>query len=321
MMGPNGQDETTAGELRVVRKTVVADDVAALVLEDPKGKRLPDWTPGAHVDLMLPCGLIRQYSLCGDRWDAYRYRVGVLRDVQSRGGSAHVHDELVEGATMGFGGPRNNFTLAPSPRYLFIAGGIGITPLLPMIHQAELTGAHWHLLYGGRCRSAMAFLDELVPYGNRVTIVPQDECGMLDLPVWLSAPREDTKVYCCGPGPLLDAAQQRCAEWPEGLLRTERFVATEQAPVRTKAFEVELHRSCLSVTVPANQSILQAVNAVGANVLSSCGQGLCGTCETTVLDGEPDHRDSILGDDDRTRSASMFICVSRSCTDRLVLDL
>jgi ferredoxin-NADP reductase len=147
--------------LRVIGKTTVAEGVVTLSLAHPQGKRLPDWTPGSHVDLVLPGGLVRQYSLCGDRWDAYTYRVGVLREPASRGGSAYVHDRLAVGDMVAIGGPRNNFPLVPAQRYLFVAGGIGITPLLPMVRAAELLGADWQLLYGGRASTSMAFLDEL----------------------------------------------------------------------------------------------------------------------------------------------------------------
>jgi ferredoxin-NADP reductase len=313
---------TSTVELVVTAKTPVADGVVTLTLADPRRRRLPDWTPGAHVDLMLPGGFTRQYSLCGDRWDPHSYRVGVLRERDGRGGSAYVHDELTEGTPVAIGGPRNNFPLAPSPRYLFIAGGIGITPLLPMVYQAELLGADWHLLYGGRTRSSMAFTGELGRYGAKVTLVPQDEFGLLDLPEWLPEALPDTKVYCCGPAPLLEAVEARCASWPDGLLRTERFVPKVQGPpARTESFDVELARSGRSVTVEPSQSVLEAVGDAGVNVLSSCRQGICGTCETAVLTGEPDHRDSILDDSERAAGDSMFICVSRSCTDRLVLDL
>lgn len=308
--------------LQVQAKTAEADDVVTLTLADPAGRRLPDWAPGAHVDLVLPNGLTRQYSLCGDRWDAYRYRVGVLREPVGRGGSAFVHDELQTDQPVGVGGPRNNFPLVPSQRYLFVAGGIGITPILPMLHQADLVGAEWELLYGGRSRASMAFLDELAAYGDRVRIVPQDECGLLPLAAFLGEPRQDTRVYCCGPAPLLAAIEAACVPWPAHTLRTERFVAREQAaPVRDGAFTVELARSARTVTVTPERTVLDAVHAAGVDVLSSCRQGTCGTCETTVLDGIPDHRDSLLDDDDRAAGDCMYICVSRSCTDRLVLDL
>jgi ferredoxin-NADP reductase len=302
--------------LRIAAKTVVADGVVALTLEHPAGGRLPDWTPGAHVDLVLPNGMTRQYSLCGNRFDPQTYRVAVLREPDGRGGSAFVHDELRAGDTVAIGGPRNHFRLVPARRYEFIAGGIGITPLLPMIAQATMLGADWHLRYGGRTRTSMAFAGELA--GDRVTIVPQDEQGLLDLT--LPEPSPDTKVYCCGPAPLLAAVEQRCAGWPAGILRTERFTPKVHSG-RTTAFDVELRRSGLSVTVRPDQSVLQAAQAAGVAVLSSCRQGVCGTCETTVLAGEPDHRDSILDDAERAAGDCMFPCVSRSRTDRLVLDL
>jgi ferredoxin-NADP reductase len=308
--------------LRVTAKTVVADGVASLELAHPDGRRLPDWTPGSHIDVMLPNGLTRQYSLCGDRWDAHSYRVGVLREPAGRGGSAYVHDELRPGDLVGVGGPRNNFPLVPARRYLFVGGGIGITPLLPMVHQADLLGVDWQLLYGGRRRASMAWLDELADYGDRVQVVPQDESGLLDLARFLGVPGPDVRVYCCGPPPLLAAIEAACASWPAHSLRTERFVAADQGtPARTLPFEVELARSGATVTVTPGVSVLDAVHAAGVDVLSSCRQGTCGTCETTVLAGTPDHRDSILEDDERAKGDCMFICVSRALDDRLVLDL
>lgn len=309
-------------ELSVTSKSAAADGVVAVTLAHPGGERLPDWTPGAHIDLVLPGGLTRQYSLCGDRWDPYSYRIGVLREPAGRGGSAYIHDELAVGAAVAVGGPRNNFALAPSPRYLFIAGGIGITPLLPMVEQAERVGADWRLLYGGRARRSMAFTDELGRYGGKVTLVPQDERGLPDLRAWLGGVAPDARVYCCGPGPLLEAVHAYCAGWPQGRLRTECFVPRYQGPpARDTPFQVLLRRSGRTVMVPPGQSVLQAVSDAGVAVLSSCRQGTCGTCATTVLDGEPEHRDSILDDAERAAGDCMFICVSRSCSDRLVLDL
>src|SRR3954447_19911958 len=234
---------TNTVTLAVTGKQVVADGVATLTLAAPDGGRLPDWTPGAHIDVVLGNGLTRQYSLCGDRWDARTYRVGVLLERASRGGSAYVHEQLQPGHLVGVGGPRNNFPLVPSERYLFVAGGIGITPLLPMMRQADLLGADWRLLYGGRHRASMAFLDELASYGDRVQVVPQDEFGLLDLPAFLGSPRPGVRIYSCGPAPLLAAMETACADWPAHALRTERFVGEETgAPVRTTPFEVELAR-------------------------------------------------------------------------------
>jgi ferredoxin-NADP reductase len=308
--------------LQVVAKTAEAVGVVSLTLARPDGRRLPDWTPGAHVDLVLPTGITRQYSLCGDRWDAHTYRVAVLREPDGRGGSAFVHEVLAPGDVVGVGGSRNNFPLVPSASYLFVAGGIGITPLLPMIHQADLLEADWRLLYGGRTRRSMAFLDELSAHGDRVQAVPQDEHGLLDLAGFLGEPRPGVKVYCCGPAPLLAAIERACAAWPPHTLHLERFVAQERgAPARPGPFAVELARSGVVVDVRPGVSVLDAVRAAGVDVLSSCRQGTCGTCETTVLAGRPDHRDSILADHERAAGDCMFPCVSRSCDDRLVLDL
>ncbi len=317
-------DSTAVDRLVVTGKAPAAEDVAVLELARPDGRRLPDWTPGAHIDVTLANGETRQYSLCGDRWDAHRYRVAVLREVDGRGGSAYVHDELAAGDPVTLGGPRNNFAMVPSARYVFVAGGIGITPLLPMITQAERVGAEWTLLYGGRRRASMAFLDDLARYGDRVHVVPQDEAGLLALASWLGEPRTDTVVYCCGPAPLLAAVEQTVADtgWAPHRLRTERFTAAEVgAPVRDAPFTVELTRTGTTVTVTPQISVLAAARDAGATTLSSCEKGTCGTCETTVLGGVPDHRDSILADHERAAGDCMFPCVSRSCTDRLVLDL
>ena len=316
---PVGADVAT---LRVTGKQVMADGVVTLELTSPSGGRLRDWTPGSHIDLVLPNGLTRQYSLCGDRWDPSTYRVGVLLEPESRGGSTYVHEQLQVGDLVGVGGPRNNFPLVPSQQYLFVAGGIGITPILPMLVQSELLGADWRLLYGGRRRGSMAFLDDLARYGDRVLVRPEDEYGLLDLPGFLGAPRAGVRVYSCGPAPLLAAMQRVCADWPPYSLRVERFVADDAgAPARTAPFEVELARTGTTVTVTPDITVLEALNRVGVEVLSSCRQGTCGTCETTVLEGTPDHRDSILDDAERAAGDCMFICVSRSASDRLVLDL
>jgi ferredoxin-NADP reductase len=308
--------------LRVLRKTVMADGVLTLELGAPDGGRLRDWTPGSHVDLALPNGMTRQYSLCGDRWDPSTYRVGVLLEPGSRGGSAYVHDVLAPGDLVGVGGPRNNFPLVPSDGYLFVGGGIGITPLVPMVGQADRLGAEWRLLYGGRRRASMGFLDELAGFGDRVQVVPQDEQGLLDLREFLGEPRPGVRIYCCGPAPLLAAIEAACADWPPHTLRTERFVAEDRgAPVRDAPFEVELARTGRSVTVTPAMTVLDAVHTAGVEVLSSCRQGICGTCETTVLAGRPDHRDALLDDDERDADDCMYICVSRSSSERLVLDL
>jgi ferredoxin-NADP reductase len=309
-------------DVRVESKDEAADGVVTLILRQIADSPLPQWSPGAHVDLILNGVPTRQYSLCGDPADHHLWRLGILRDANGGGGSRFVHDRLRAGDTVRVRGPRNNFELADSPRYQFIAGGIGITPILPMIEAASAAGADWRLLYGGRYRASMAFLGELARYGDRVTVAPQDETGLLDLDSLLGTPQPDTLVYCCGPEPLLAAVEERCRAWPPRSLRVERFSARPlTAPVRAEAFEVELAASELTLTIPPDRSILDVVEEAGVGVLSSCAEGTCGTCETTVLGGVPDHRDSVLTEEERRTGDCMMICVSRSCTERLVLDL
>jgi ferredoxin-NADP reductase len=305
-------------ELVVDHREFAADGVLALTLRHPLGEPLPAWEPGAHVDVLPAPGLERQYSLCGDPADRSAWRIAVLRERPGRGGSAHVHEQLGEGGKVRVRGPRNNFRLEPAPRYRFVAGGIGITPILPMLAAAEAAGADWTLLYGGRTRESMAFVEDLGRYGDRVTIAPEDESGLLDLPSVLDDVPEGTLVYCCGPGPLLDAVEARC---PSGVLRVERFRPKEQETGGDTAFEVELAQSGRTLTVAPDVSVLDAVRAAGVEVLYSCTEGTCGTCETDVLDGEPDHRDSVLTDDERAAGETMMICVSRCRGKRLVLDL
>ncbi|MGW1916018.1 PDR/VanB family oxidoreductase [Streptomyces sp. NPDC002076] len=305
-------------ELVVAARESAAEGVLALTLRDPLGRELPDWEPGAHVDLLLGPGLERQYSLCGDPADRSAWRIAVLREPAGRGGSAHVHEQVGEGGKVRVRGPRNHFRQEPASRYRFIAGGIGITPILPMLAAAEQAGADWTLLYGGRTRSSMAFIPELARYGDRVTLAPQDETGLLDLGPVLDDLPEGTLVYCCGPGPLLDAVEERC---PAGVLRVERFQTKEQQPGADEAFEVVLARSGMTVTVPPEVSVLDAVRAAGVQVLYSCTEGTCGTCETDVLEGAPDHRDSVLTEEERSAGDTMMICVSRCRGARLVLDL
>ncbi|NUP77733.1 MAG: oxidoreductase [Nonomuraea sp.] len=309
--------EGVGREVVVHAREQVAEGVVAVELRDPAGGRLPDWTPGAHIDLVLG-DLVRQYSLCGDPADRTTWRIAVLREPGGRGGSARAHDELHPGATVLTRGPRNHFRLRPAPRYLFIAGGIGITPILPMI--AAVGGARWRLAYGGRTAASMAFAGDLrAAHGDRVLLWPQDEHGLLDLDALLAEEPMDTLVYCCGPGPLLEAVEARCANRP---LHVERFTAEEAGdPVLAGAFEVELALSGLTLTVPQDRSVLEVVEEAGVHVLTSCGEGTCGTCETPVLAGVVDHRDSLLTPEERAANDVMFLCVSRAACPKLVLEL
>ena len=322
---PKFEVEELETDLAVSQRDVLAEGVVALSLEDRTGRPLPGWTPGAHVDLVLGASLVRQYSLCGSPTDTKTWRIAVLRDPQSRGGSDLVHDELQVGSSVRVRGPRNHFPLVSAPRYQFIAGGIGITPILPMIEAAEAAGAQWQLAYGGRTRDSMAAVEHLSAYGERVTIWPQDEQGLLDLPGILGRPREDTLVYCCGPEALLSAVEGACAAWPTGALHLERFAAKpgadEPAPGALESFEVVCKRSGVTVTVPAGRSVFEVLDDAGVSVLGSCMEGICGTCEAAVIEGTPDHRDSVLTAEEQECNDAMMLCVSRSLSTRLVLDL
>lgn len=327
-MGTGPGAGVAAHALRVTRKDVLSDGVVRVRLERPEGGRLPDWSPGAHVDLVLPLSggseddlLVRNYSLCGNRWEADAYEVAILREPESRGGSRYIHDELSVGDLIDVSTPRNNFDLWPATKYLFIAGGIGITPIMTMIDSAERLGVDWELLYGGRSLASMAFKEELAQYGDRVTLWPQDEKGLLDLS-YLDQPITDAKVYCCGPEPLLDAVRDATTNWPSWAVRFERFVPkTQHPPARSEPFTVVLARSGVSVEVTNDETILDALSQAGRSVVASCREGLCGTCDVKVLDGIPDHRDSLLTDDERDKGDRMFVCVSRSVTDTITLDL
>ncbi|MDQ0799499.1 PDR/VanB family oxidoreductase [Arthrobacter sp. SLBN-112] len=300
-----------------------AEGIISLHFEPTAGV-FPEWQPGAHIDLNLAPDLVRQYSLCSDPKDRHKWRVSVLREPQSRGGSEWVHDKLSVGDHLVLGSPLNNFELTVQREYLFIAGGIGITPILPMIAQCEEQGLPWRLIYGGRSESSMAFTAELARYGDKVTLWPQDKHGLIDLPTLLKEPREGFAVYCCGPGVLLDAVESHCEKWPAGVgsLHLERFRPKAGAlDGKNTEFEIELDSSGAVFTVAADKSIAETLEAAGVHVPTSCREGTCGTCETVVLEGTPDHRDSYLTPGEKASNEVMMVCCSRSCSKRLVLDL
>ncbi|MGW8602172.1 PDR/VanB family oxidoreductase [Streptomyces sp. NPDC055893] len=312
-----GRGSTVPRKARVTARTTRADGVVELRLE---GRGLPAWQPGAHIDLVLPSGLVRQYSLCGDPADPAAYTVAtrlIETGQGGRGGSREVHEQLHEGVEIEIRGPRNRFPLVDSPAYVFVAGGIGITPVLPMLRAAEAAGADWRLVYCGRSRATMPYLAEIESLGragDRVTVVAEDETGYPDLGFLAGVPA-GAPVYCCGPDGLMDAV---AAAMPEGAApRVERFSAA--ATTGGTAFEVELRRSGRTVRVAADQSVLAAVREEVPGLMYSCRQGFCGTCRQRVLEGEVDHRDELLTDAER--DDSMLICVSRCAGERLVLDL
>ncbi|MEU9295981.1 PDR/VanB family oxidoreductase [Streptomyces sp. NPDC048266] len=302
---------------RLVVRTVVeeAEGVRGLLLADPAGAELAPWEPGAHLEVTLPSGAVRHYSLCGDPSDRRVYRLGVLRETAGRGGSEEVHRAVGEGTLLGVRGPFNRFPLVPAERYLFVAGGIGITPLLPMLRS--LRPGTWSLLYGGRSLASMAYREELAGLPG-VTLVPQDTAGLPDLDAVLGGLPPSTAVYCCGPEGLLRAVEER---W-RGPLHTERFgAAPPDGAVASDGFDVELKRSGRILRVEPGRTLLDAVREVVPGVAYSCEEGWCGTCETKVLAGTPEHHDSVLGEEEKASGTTMMICVGRSRTDRLVLDL
>ena len=307
-------------DLMIKQLRLESEDVLSVVLVDPDGSALPAWHPGAHIDLALD-GHLRQYSLCGDPADRYSYQIGVHRAPESRGGSAYLHEVLRPGHMVTVSGPRNHFELDESPAYLFIAGGIGITPILSMIAQAEEQGSRWRLVYGGRSLSTMAFLDRLSVYGDRVQLVPQDREGPIDLGALLGDPLDDTLVYACGPEGLLLAAEERCSSWPSMSLHVERFAAKVQDVGQDSTFEVVCLASGQTVEVAPGVSIVDALEEVDIWIPSACREGICGTCETTIIEGTPDHRDSLLTDEERAAGKVMMTCVSRALSSRLVLDV
>lgn len=309
--------------LRVTSLTWEADDVLSMVLEDPH-TQLPPWTPGSHIDIQLTPTLIRQYSLCGPA-DAAYWRVAVLREPNGNGGSAHVHDVLRPGAIVNVRGPRNHFELHDAPAYVFIAGGIGITPILAMVRDAERRGIPWSLAYGGRRRDSMAFLSELAGFDDRVSLHPGDETGLMPLDQILAARPATSLIYCCGPPPLIQAVQERCPAQDKERLHVERFIAAPDSHVEHTAdepgFTLVLNRTGKEFEVRPGVSILETLEQSGMEHPNSCREGICGTCETTVLEGDLDHRDSLLEDDERAAGDTMLICVSRCLSKRLVLDL
>ncbi|MEU8971157.1 PDR/VanB family oxidoreductase [Streptomyces monashensis] len=320
---PPANASGTAGTLQVIVRQLrwEATGVVSVELAAPDGSALPPWSPGAHIMLELPTGIVRQYSLCGDPLDRSGYRIGVLRERASRGGSEYVHAFLRPGQPVRIRGPLDNFRFRPEKGYLFVAGGIGITPILAMVRQAAAWDLPWELLYGGRTAGSMAFLGELGGCPERVHLYPEDRLGRIPLDDWLGERRPDTAIYACGPEPLLTAVEEKAAHWGPGAVHLERFRARPKPARPDTDVEVVCARSNRTVNVPAGRSILGALEAEGLPVTGSCREGVCGTCETRVLEGEPDHRDDILTDGDREAGDRMYICVSRACGERLVLDV
>ncbi|MGC0332410.1 ferredoxin-NADP reductase [Streptomyces sp. SAI-170] len=306
----SGRPRSRALRLLVTAHEEIADGVVQLRLE---GHDLPRWEPGAHLDLVLPSGLVRQYSLCGDPEDSSSYTVATRLVPDGRGGSREVHEQVQEGVELEVRGPRNRFPLVRAESYVFVAGGIGITPVLPML-RALPEGTEWRLLYCGRNRASMPFLEDVLKLGGaRVVVAAEDETGLPDLDGFFADAPADATVYCCGPEGLMAAVAERAPD-----VHLERF-APRTSTDGDREFEVELARSGRTVTVPAGTSVLAAIREELPDTLYSCEQGFCGTCQQRVLEGEVDHRDELLTDGER--DDSMLICVSRARGERLVLDM
>ncbi len=311
-------------DLVVAARTDLAEDVVAVDLVAHNGRDLPSWTPGSHIDLILATGMERQYSLCGDPDARSTWRVAVLREDAGRGGSVRVHDAVEVGQRLRVRGPRNHFAFEPASgiRYRLVAGGIGITPILDMARAADAAGADWTLDYAGRSRRTMAFVTDLIDrFGERVRVHAADDGPRLDVSVLAAGLDPSDEVYACGPARLIQALEENV---PAAQLHVERFEAKEfGAPVWADSFEVELAMSGDVVTVTPEQSILEAIEEQSPDTLalSSCRRGTCGTCEVAVLEGEVEHRDSVLTPLEREGDTVMMICVSRAACPRLVLDL
>ena len=294
-----------------------ADDVLKIRLAAPDGRALPRWSAGSHIDVECGnSGISRQYSLCGNPDDLSVFEIAVLREAQSRGGSAWIHGGLRLGDRVKVRGPRNHFRLDETCRKAtFIAGGIGVTPISAMARRAKALGIDYVIHYCGRSRTAMALLDELAAlHGARLQAHVRDEGQRADFAQILGTPDGDTQIYACGPARMIDALQACCAHWPEDSLRVEHFSSTLGAldPDREQPFTVELKDSGLTLDVPATQTLLQALRCANIDVQSDCEEGLCGSCEVRVLAGDVDHRDVVLTRAERDANDRMMSCCSRA---------
>ena len=303
-----------------------ARDVMRVELVNAVGVELPPFAPGAHLMLHLPNGSQRQYSLLNDWRERHRYVLGIGRAADSRGGSAFVHEQLRCGMELRCGAPANNFALATdAPRYLFIAGGIGITPILAMVRWCEANGKPWRLVYAARSRVRLAFYEELRGFGAKARFHCDDEHGApLDVAALMADVAPGSQVYCCGPAPLMTAVQEHGGHLGPDALHFEWFsapAADAAAEAPSGGFWVDLKRSGASLHVPPERSILEVLEDNGHEVPFACREGLCGTCETAVCEGEPEHRDHVYPPAQRDGLRSMLVCVSRARSARLVLDL
>lgn len=313
-------------DVRVTTMSFQADGVLSLELCPVTGGDLPPFTAGAHIDLHLPNGLIRSYSLSNDQRERHRYVIGVGLDAASRGGSRYVHTELRPGQVLPISAPRNNFPLVEDAgRSILFAGGIGVTPMLAMARRLTELGRDWTLYYCVRQRRNAGFLPELTALtANRPDALVLNFDGepggrLLDIAAIVRA-GEGAHFYCCGPTPMIKAFEAATAHLPEGAAHVEYFAGVE-APATAGGFIVELARSGKSIQVPEGKTILDVCLDAGVDVPYSCMEGVCGSCEARIVSGEPDHRDMILSASERASNKTMMICCSGSKGPKLVLDL
>lgn len=312
-------------QVQVADVRAEALDVMSLELRAVGGGQLPPFEPGAHLDLHLPNGLIRQYSLTNDWRERDRYVIGVARVADSRGGSSFVHSSIRSGAQLTIRGPINNFALDPAAeRFLFIAGGIGITPIMAMVRWCVANAKPWRLIYAARNRQRAAFYEELCGLArDSAQFHFDEECGqVLDVAQAIASWNQAEWVYCCGPAPLMDSVKALTEHLPAGTVRFEWFTTADtDEPQESNAFKVRLERTGAEFDIPEGKSILEVLEENGIDHPFSCREGLCGTCLTNVLSGDPDHRDYVLTDEERASGKLMTICCSRSKSPQLVLDL
>ncbi len=314
-------------QLRVAAKRAAAQDVVELTLQAPDSAPLPAFEAGAHVELHLPGGLVRHYSLCNTPGEQHRYVLGVLREPASRGGSVAVHERLNEGDLLAVGGPKNHFPLQASAAHkLLLAGGIGITPVLSMARQLAAQGRGFTLHYAGRSRARMAFLAALAdaPLAAHTQLHVGDENGAMDMDAVLAAQPAGSELYVCGPAGFIDAAltAARRLGWAEARLHRELFTAAPRSDAGDdQPFDIEVQGSGQVVHVPAGCSAAQALQDAGLPLLTSCEQGVCGTCLTRVVAGEPDHRDQYLTPEEQAANDQFLPCCSRARSQRLVIQL
>jgi vanillate O-demethylase ferredoxin subunit len=317
----------TTLQVKVLRKKQEAEGIASFELAREDGAPLPSFSAGSHIDVQLPGGLTRQYSLCNDATESHRYRIAVLRDPASRGGSTAMHDAVKEGDVIAISEPRNHFPLVHAQRSLLFAGGIGVTPLLCMAQRLAAIGADFTMHYCTRSASRTAFRDEIAQSGFaprvRFHFDDGDAAQKLDAKAVLARPDAGTHLYICGPTGFIDHVVQtaKAAGWPAEQIHLEYFGAAPQDTSGDGSFEVKVASSGRSYTVAADQTVVQALAAHGIEILTSCEQGVCGTCITRVLEGECDHRDLYFTDEEKAKHDQFTPCCSRAKTSVLVLDL